>query len=60
MGDSVEMESIDSTLIKNGSEKVVFTKNTSEINDDKAVNNTEDEDVSNNIGICVKIGLVRY
>ena len=51
MSESVEMESIDSTLIKNGSEKVEFTKNTKEINDGKAVNNTEDEDVSTNVGI---------
>ena len=55
MGESVEMESVNSTLIQNGSEKVEFTKNTNVINDDKAVNNTEDEDVSNIIGIELKI-----
>jgi len=59
MGESVEMESVNSTLIQNGSEKVEFTKNTNVINDDKAVNNTEDEDVSNIVGMELKIDRVK-
>jgi len=59
MGESVEMESVNSTLIQNGSEKVEFTKNTNVINDDNAVNITEDEDVSNIIGIELKIDRVK-
>ena len=51
MGESVEMESANSTLIRSGSEKVEFTKNTNVNHDDKAVNNTEEEDVSNMVGI---------
>ena len=59
MGESVEMESVNSTLIQNGSEKVEFTKNTNVNNDDKAVNNTEDEDVSNIVGMELKIDRVK-
>ena len=50
MGESVEMEDIDSTLIKNGEAKVVFTKNksitTDEDDETKVISKTEEDNVS--------------
>ena len=52
MDDAVEMETVDAaTLIKNGNEKVTFTKNTKAINNDEAdaketTSQTEEDGVS--------------
>ena len=50
MGESVVMEDIDSTLIKNGNDKVVFVKNKSTTNEEddetKVTNKTEEDNVS--------------
>ena len=50
MGESVEMEDIDYTLIKNGEAKVVFTKNksitTDEDDETKVISKTEEDNVS--------------
>ena len=50
MGETVEMEDIDSTLIKNGEAKVVFTKNksitTDEDDETKVISKTEEDNVS--------------
>ena len=50
MSESVVMEDIDSTLIKNGNTKVVFVKNKSITNDEddehKVTNKTEEDTVS--------------
>ena len=49
MGETVAMEDVGSTLIKNGNEKVVFTKNENVINDGddetKEINKTEEDNV---------------
>ena len=47
MGETVEMESVNSTLIPNGSEKVEFIKNAKGIEEGNAINNKEEENVSN-------------
>ena len=51
MEDGVAMETVDATLIKNGNEKVTFTKNTKAINNDEAdaketTSQTEEDGVS--------------